>query len=91
MVLLLEPGIPGSCGEAARVEHHSTNVCKEAFLFIIRVTAMCKMPSGYLAFGLRQVSVGVCDRTQRVSVVWHSAQKGAACLVAVCAVMLMGR
>lgn len=63
----------------------------KAFLFIIRVTAMCKMPSGYLAFGLRQVSVGLCDRTQRVSVVWHLAQKGAACLVAVYAVMLMGR
>lgn len=48
----------------------------KAFLFMIRVIAMCKMPSGYLAFGLRQVSVGLCDWTQRVSVVWRSAQKG---------------
>lgn len=67
MVLLLEPG---SCGHAARVEHHSANVCKKGIQgFSLHHKSNCKMPSGYLAFGLRQVSVGLCDRTQRVSVV----------------------
>lgn len=47
----------------------------KAFLFIIRIIAMQKMPSGHLAFCVKQVSVGICDRTQRVSVVWLSAQK----------------
>lgn len=53
MVLLLEPGIPGSCGEAARVEHHSTNVCKECIQgFSLHHKSNCNVQDAFGILGI---------------------------------------
>lgn len=53
MVLLLEPGIPGSCGHAARVEHHSANVCKEVIQgFSLHHKSNCNVQDAFGILGI---------------------------------------
>lgn len=73
MVLLLEPGIPGSCGEAARVEHHSTNVCKECIQgFSLHHKSNCNVQD---AFGI----LGIWSETSLSWSLW-SDSKSQCCL-----------